>query len=192
MKKTVLALSLPLLFAGCFSTPPPTVACWTIAPKGSEAAAVADSPKFGEVRLAVVSVRAPFDGKPIAVLRQDGSMAFDPYNQFASVPSALMKGAALDVLRGTGLFKGVQPSITTADVDTALELTVDEVALDCRAAGERKACVRLTLAMVRKRLVVAAGRGSAAVDTADGDYSKAFGAAFARALSGAAAQLVKE
>ena len=190
MRKVAAFLSLALL-AGCFTTQPPPVVSWTIAPKGA-VPAVSETPKLGEARLAVVSVRAPFDGKPIAVLRADGSMAFDAYNQFSSVPSALVKGASLDVLRGTGLFKGVQPSITTADVDTALELMVDEIVLDCREAGARKATVRLTLAMVRKRQVIAVGRATAATDAPDGNYSKAFGQSFAQALSDAAAQLVKE
>ena len=191
MKRFALASVLSVLLTGCFTTVTPTVFNWTLSPE-TEISGAAKPPKLGEVRLAVVSVRAPFDGKSIAVLRPDGSMAFDAYNQFASVPSALVKGSALDVLRGTGLFRGVQPSITTADVDTSLELMVDEFALDCRKSGERKAFVRLTLAMVRHRQVVAVGRATAAAGTDDGNYSKAFGTAFARALSDAAAQLVKE
>ena len=191
MQRLVLALVLPALLTGCFTTATPTVSNWTLAPDAA-VAPVSETPKLGEVRFAVVSVRAPYDGKPIAVLRPDGSMAFDAYNQFASVPSALVKGAALDVLRGTGLFRGVQPSITTADVGTSLELMIDEFALDCRTPGERKASVRLTLAMIRRRQVVAVGRATAAAGTDDGNYSKAFGTAVARALSEAAAQLVKE
>ena len=191
MKKTFLALTFASALTGCFTTATPTVSNWTVAPS-TTVAPVSAAPKLGEVRFAVVSVRSPYDGKSIAVLRPDGSIAFDAYNQFASVPAALVKGAALDILRGTGLFRGVQPSITTADVDTSLELMVDELALDCRTAGERKAFVRLTLAMVRRRQVVAVGRATAVAGTDGGDYSKAFGTAFTRALSDAAAQLVKE
>ena len=191
MRRLVLTPVLSVLLAGCFTTATPPVANWALTPDAA-VAPVAESPKLGEVRFAVVSVRAPYDGKPMAVMRPDGSLAFDAYNQFASVPSALVKGAALDVLRGTGIFRGVQPSITTADVDTSLELMIDEFALDCRTAGERKASVRLTLAMVRRRQVVAVGRATAAAGTDDGNYSKAFGTAFARALSDAASQLVRE
>lgn len=188
MKKTLLLL-LPLL-AGCFTTKTPPVAYWTVVPMNA-GQAVAEKPTLGEVRFAIVSVRSPYDGKELAVLRPDGSMAFDPYNQFAAVPSALIKGTALDILRNTGLFKGVQPGTTTADVNASLELTVDEFALDCRVAGQNRASVRLTLAMVRNRQVIAVGRGASAIDVTAGNYSVAFGSAFTKALVSAASQLVK-
>ena len=181
---------LPLILTGCLSPNVPRVVNWTLIPEASDFVA-ADENKFGETRLAIVTVRAPYDGKDLVVLRPDGSLAFDPCNQFAAVPSALIKGTALDVLRGSGLFKGVQPAVTTADVDSNLELVVDELALDCRAEGLRAASVRLTLAMVRKRQVVAVGRGAASVETADGNYSVAFGKVFTKAVSAAVSKLVR-
>ena len=179
---------LPLL-AGCLSSASlKTPANWLLASDSAEFA-VASKPELGEARLAVVAVRAPYDGRSLAVLRPDGSIAFDPYNQFAAVPSALAKGAALDVLRRTGRFVGVQPAVTTADVRTTLEVVVDELALDCRAEGERQASVRLTLVLIRDRQVVSARTGEARADASAGDYSAAFGTAFAKALAGAAARL---
>ena len=190
MRKLLPVLLLPAL-AGCLtSAPPPPATNWMLTPRMTDLVAAA-KPAFGETRLAIVYVRAPYDGKELTVLRPDGSVAFDPYNQFAATPASLIKGAALDVLRGTGLFAGVQPSITTADVKTSLELVMDELALDCRKEGERKASARLILVMVRDRQVVAAERGSAVVDAADGNYSDAFGTAFTKALAAAAAKLVR-
>lgn len=190
MKRVLSVLLLPVL-AGCLSpakTPP--VANWMLTPKAVEKAVV-DKPVFGEARLAVVYVRSPYDGRPLTVLRDDGSVAFDPYNQFAAVPAALIKGTALDVLRGTGLFAGVQPAITTADVKANLELVVDELSLDCSAEGSRKASVKLILAMVKDRQVVMAEHGAATADAADGNYSAAFGTAFSRALAEAASKFAK-
>lgn len=181
---------LPLLLTGCLSANVSKAVNWTLVPEASDFVA-ADERKFGEARLAIVTVRAPYDGRDLVVLRPDGSLAFDPCNQFAAVPSALIKGTALDVLRGSGLFKGVQPAVTTADVDCNLELVVDELALDCRTEGQRMASVRLALAMIRKRQVVAVGRGAASVETTDGNYSAAFGKAFTKAVSAAVAKLVR-
>ena len=190
MKRLLPALLLPVL-AGCLSpAKTPSVANWVLTPRNGEKAVV-EKPVFGETRLAVVYVRSPYDGRPLTVLRDDGSVAFDPYNQFASVPAALIKGTALDVLRSTGLFAGVQPAITTADVKANLELVVDELSLDCRAEGARKASVKLILAMVKDRQVVMAEHGASTVDAADGNYSAAFGTAFARALFEAASKFAK-
>ena len=190
MKRLLPALLLPVL-VGCLSpAKTPQVANWVLTPKVAEKAVV-DKPVFGETRLAVVYVRSPYDGRSLTVLRDDGSVAFDPYNHFASVPAALIKGTALDVLRGTGLFAGVQPAITTADVKTNLELAVDELSLDCSVEGSRKASVKLILAMVKDRQVVMAEHGAATADAADGNYSVAFGTAFSRALSEAASKFAK-
>jgi len=188
MRVRVLAFLSLALLTGCFSARVPEASNWLLAPSASERPAV-ESPLFGEARLAVVFVRSPYDGKSITVLRPDGSVAFDPYNQFAALPAALIKGTALDILRRTGLFKGVQPSITTADVKTTLELVIDQFALDCRQDGSRKAVADLTLIMIERRQVIAARRGSAMVDAKDGNYSVAFGKAFTQALASAADRL---
>ena len=172
------------------ATHPPAVTNWTVSPKASEFAATV-SPAFGEVRLALVSVRAPYDVKSLVVLRPDGSVAFDPYNQFACAPSALIKGAALDILRGSGLFKGVLPAVTTADVPHSLELTVEEFALDCRKAGERAATARVTLALLEGRKVLMARHGEASCEVGTGGYSAAFGAALTAAITQATVQLTK-
>jgi len=186
-----LSLLLIPLCAGCLSPSEPRVpSSWLLTPAAAERAANA-KPPFGEVRLSIVQVRAPYDGKSFVVLRPDGSVAFDPYNQFASTPSALVKGSALDVLRGTGLFVGVQPSVTTADVKTSLELVVDELALDCRSGDSQLARVSLTLVMIRNRQVVSAARSDAAVEAVTGNYTAAFGTAFSQALAEAAGKLKK-
>jgi len=172
---------LVLVLAGCSTVKPRPAVNWTLLPELS-GKIIGAARQLGEARLAIVTVRAPYDTKNLAVLRPDGSLAFDPYNQFATVPSAIIKGVALDVLRASGAFKGVQPGVTTANVEDVLELVVEELALDCRAPGERKALVKLTLAHIRDRRVVICGHGSASVDARSGNYSAAFGSAFETAL----------
>lgn len=185
----VLAL-LPAL-SGCLTAVKQApVVNWTFAPDLSQITA-GTAPRLGEARLAIVTVRSPYDAKNLVVLRADGSVAFDPCNQFAASPAALFKGAALDVLRATGVFKGVQPAVTTADVKNVLELVVDECALDCREEGRRLASVKLTLVCIRDRIVVAVGRGVGRADVADGNYSRTFGEAFSGALRQALEPFVK-
>ena len=110
-----------------------------------------------DAKVKYVVVNAPYDGRPFTVLRADGTVAFDRLNVFAAAPSSLLKGR-----------------VTASDgVGT---LTVEELCLDCRRPGERLARVCLRLE--------GAGRsrtGSASVSAADGNYSRAFTAAFVQA-----------
>lgn len=157
MKKTWTMVGVAMLLAGCFSVSAPVPTDWTI----ETSVAGLDLGAFGTVRPASavsrVTVRAPYDGTRLVVLRADGSIAFDAYNMFAAKPATLLKGMADDVL-GAG-----KP-----------EITVLKLALDCRDDSARMAIVALVLD----------GKvGTAAVDTADGDYSRAFSQAFANALA---------
>jgi len=134
---------LPVL-AGCLGPAPKPPVNWTIE--------IAEDAK---VVSAVVC--APYGAQRLAVLRPDGSIAFDPRNSFAAAPAAIVKDALVE-RRGAGA------------------LVVRRLALDCRSAGRRDAVVDLE---------VSAGdvvsRGSAAEPTADGNYTAAFSRAFSKA-----------
>ena len=147
MKKHFLWLALPVL-AGCLSSAPRPATNWLLEPKV-------------ESRVAAVSVAVPYDGTRFAVLRADGSVAFDAFNGFAAKPAALLKAAVV-----CPHAKG--------------EVIVRHLALDCRRAGRRDALVDLLL-LVDGRV----SAGSAAVETADGNYSAAFAKAFESALAAA-------
>jgi len=180
MKKFLAVLFLPVL-AGCFSVKPPPTVNWLIEPS-LKLPPLCESPRLGESRLAIVVVQSPYDSRNFVVRRKDGSTAFDPCNVFAASPAALLKGTALDVIRAAGVFKGVQPSVTTADIRDMLELAVEDLSLDCREEGMRKATVRVKLAHLYDRRVVACGSGFAQVDVTSGNYAKAFGSAFEKAV----------
>ncbi len=185
----LLIWALPLV-AGCFSAGPARKAPvnWTIemraAPVTAEAAA-----KWGVARLSQVAVRAPFDSTHLAVLRRDGSLAFDPANVFAAAPSALLRGAAQDAAAASGLFVCVVPATSAAGTKTLIEVTVDELALDCRVEGARIATVALTVTLVDARDVVAVASGEGTKPAGAGDYSAAFSAAFAEAMAAALKKL---
>ena len=68
------------LLAGCLTTTPPPQSDWNIE-CSERAACLAETPKFGVAKLALVEVRAPYSVREVAVLRADGSMAFDQFNK---------------------------------------------------------------------------------------------------------------
>ena len=109
------------------------------------------------IAVSAVRMRAPYDSIRIPVLRADGSIAFDSFNSFATKPSRLVSEAFKIGRKG--------PIVT-----------VRTFALDCRGEGRRDALVELEL-----------DSGARAIGTAptdDGNYSKAFSAAFLKAAEG--------
>ena len=145
MNKFVVPI-LATALAGCLGSAPKAPVNWTID---------VDS----EAKTSFVAVCAPYGGQRIAVLRPDGSIAFDPCNSFAASPSAILKDAL--VARGG---KGA--------------VVVRRLALDCRTAGQRDALVELEVAIGDQT-----AKGAASVPTSDGNFSAAFSSAFAKAYA---------
>ena len=143
MKKFAL-FAFAAALAGCLGPAPKTPAYWTIDVDSAD-------------KVAFVTVCAPYGGQRIAVLRQDGSIAFDPANSFAAAPASILKDSL--VARGG---KGA--------------VMVRRLALDCRAEGRRDALVDVEYSIGEKT-----GSGSASVPTPDGNYSAAFSLAFEKA-----------
>lgn len=189
MKRLSLAL-LPLaLAAGCLSPAPKAPVNWTVGPLDAGSVRHVEK-KWDSVRLSRLEVRAPYDGQRLAVLRKDGSLAFDPFNAFAASPAALLKGAAFDVLSASGIAQVSVEQGSSASAARSLEVTVTQFALDCRADGESgKAVVSLTATLVEGRGVAAASRAEASASVSGGDFSKAFSQAFSQAMQEALGRL---
>lgn len=182
------------MLSGCISSSAPQVSTWTVEfARDCEVAASAAVPgegsPHGVVRVSQVSVRAPYDVKSIAVLRADGSVAFDPYNQFAALPSALLKGAVQDALQSRGPFAAAVSSLSRLSSELAAEVTVTRLALDCREHGVRRAVVELSAVLIKDRALYASSRGVGEADASGGDYSQAFSLAFSRAAVDAVGRL---
>lgn len=143
------------------------------------------------MKLAGVSVASPYNSAQIAVLRPDGSIAFDPYNCFAAQPSSLLAPAAFAAVeRKTGSGAAIRPN-SSAAARRSVEITVSRFALDCREEGRRKAAVELSAALVEGRNLSAVAKAEAEADAASGDFSAAFSKAFADAVDEALAALLK-
>lgn len=140
MKKFALLCLVPVL-SGCLGSAPKPPVNWNIEVES-------------DVKVAFATVCAPYGGQRIAVLRPDGSIAFDAFNTFAASPGAILKDAV--VARGG---KGA--------------LFVRRLALDCRKQGRRNAVVDLEITDGKRTV-----KGSASEPTADGNFTAAFSRAF--------------
>ena len=179
MKKILSAFLLPVL-AGCLTSTPPSVAYWPLEYKG--AVRSADEAKYAVGRVSQVLVRTPYNAAGIAVLRANGSLAFDPYNEFAALPSALFKGLLMDCLQASGLFKFVVNVSSSVHSTVNVELFVTRLALDCRTEGTRHAVAEVLLRIVDEDGEMRVVRGAGKVDAASGNYGAAFSNAVSTAL----------
>ena len=198
MKSVARALApLALAFAaGCFTAGGPAAKCWTISADGEAASYRPEGgvpAEFPVTRLGPVTVLAPYDVRTMCVLRSDGSLAFDAYNQFAAQPAQLLRNALLGALEGDGRFGSVVNTTSTAAPAAVVEVLVSELALDCRSDGVRMARMALRVDVIAQRGgvrdVVRTGRGAGSADAADGNYSAAFTAAASSAMRAALADM---
>ena len=184
--KKLISLSLVPLLSGCLSASVPKVTQWLLEYKGPVRATRLTKYEVG--RVSQVTVRSPYNEVGIAVLRADGSMAFDPYNEYAANPTAMLKGLVFDAMDASGLFGSVVNSSSSVKAQAMSEVLVSRLALDCRKEGERKAvaAVRIRLISDDGKALHAQGEGTA--DAKDGNYGAALSDALSAALNSAFAQ----
>ena len=173
-------VALPLL-GGCVFSSPKAPKTWNIE-WGKTGVERIEREKLPAVKLMLVDVRAPYNGARLAVLRSDGSIAFDSYNSFAAQPAAILRGAAMDVMESSTAFEAVVSGSSSASAPLAAEIMVSRLALDCQTEGHRDASVLLTIVLVGNRTVLSSASAEASEPVEDGNYSAAFSRAFSRAL----------
>lgn len=171
---------------GCMTSSVPDVTCWNLEFSGKQEA---PKPRFGIARVSQIVARAPYGGKNLAVLRADGSVAFDHYNEFSAGLVPLLKGVVFDAAKASGAFKGVVGATSSAGSDVFVEVTLTRLALDCREAGSRRAVAEVQVQLVDGRDIVSSATGSGAADAADGKYGSAFSGAVSDALAAALSRL---
>ena len=167
---------------GCLTSAPPQPKSWIVSAQRKPASEINVSKS---ARLGSLSVAAPYDKPALAVRRADGSIAFDAYNVFATSPSALLRSPLATLLEDGGMFGRILPATSMARTGTTVEAVVNDIFLDCREEGRRKAHVSLTLAVIENREVKDFLDGEGVADAESGDYSAAFSEAFAKAVSAA-------
>lgn len=188
MKGKILAFVLLPILTGCLTSTVPEVTCWKIDYTPVDKLAAETS--FGVARIAQVGVRSPYDGRPLAVLRGNGSLAFDPFNEFATNPSLLFKGVIYDALQQCGSFKAVVSPSSNVRNDVSVEAVFSNLYLDCREEGKRIAYASLELRIIgHDRSLVSIAKGEGHCDAADGNYTRAFSSAASLAIEKAIRQL---
>lgn len=178
-------VALPLV-SGCLSSSVTENSRWPLDYKAESQSAA--TPSYGAARVSQVSVRTPYDNEDLAVLRADGTVAFDAYNAYAAAPAPLLRGVAFDALTASGLFASVVNGGSAVATAVSVELLVTRLALDCREENRRTACAEIVLRLVDVRgdlMKVLAASGEA--DAADGNYGRAFSRAVSQALERALA-----
>lgn len=186
MKKILAFLLIPVL-AGCLTSSMPDVSRWMLEYRG--AAAPAKDVRFEAVRVSQIVVCPPYNSINMAVLRANGTVAFDAYNEFAAQPALLLKGPIYDALTGSGLFRTVVGPSSSVQTSVAAEVLVTRFALDCRTEGRRLATVAVLLRILDRREPAVIVKGDAAVDAADGNYGAAFSRAVSQAFESALGQV---
>lgn len=185
--KSLAALAMLLLVSGCLSSAPQKATTWTLdAAPAPQLPNAEPKPIFAATRLGAVSVLAPYDQAAFAVRRADGSIALDPANAFAAPPAALFKAPLITALAGDGRFGHVVTPSSVVSADAVVEVTVGELALDCREATARKARAALSVNVIkngREREVMLSGSGTGEADATAGDYSSAFSSAVNSAVN---------
>lgn len=192
MKRLSFLLVAPI-FAGCFSASAPRTSDWAVNATAPKAVTTAPS-RFGVTRLSFVDVLSPYDEREIKVARADGTLAADPYNLFAAVPSRLLRAPVLNLLAASGRFAAVVAPSSSADAAFAVEVSVTDLHLDATAREDDKtvcrAVARLRLLVLDKsRAIVGDAVGEATETVHDGDFGKAFSTAFATAVKSALIQI---
>ncbi len=172
--------------AGCLSSSAPTPKTWMVSPTADRPPVVTPPDAFAVSRQGTITVNAPFDSTSFVVRRADGSVARDPYNVFASQPSALLRNAVRARLEADGRFGRVVPQSSTAAADVQVEVLVSDLSLDCAEPPKRGARAAVSIDVLRSgrrgRVIILSGDGTGMADAASGDYSAAFTKAFDDAL----------
>ncbi len=189
MKTNLIVVAGLAAFSGCLGAGPKAARLWTVGAQTQSVSVQTPADGLRAAKLASVTVLPPYNGMPLAVLRPDGTIAFDAYNKFASQPAALLAAAAFETIEASGAFVPLSRPGSACAPRLTIEITVTRFALDCRRKGERKASVAVYAALLDNRLLKAAARGEAEADASEGDYSAAFSKAFADALAAAAGKL---
>lgn len=188
MNKLTAFLLAPLL-AGCLTSNQPEIVRWGIEFKPPETVDSAAVPS-GNARLSLVTVRAPYHVDSITVLRADGTVAFDPYNEYATSPSILARGLVFDALTVSGIFAGVVNAGSALRTDRSVEVMVTRWALDCRTPGRRIAVADVLVRILNdKETSFFAATASGRADAADGRYGPALSAALSSAVMSALGKL---
>jgi len=187
MKNLHFVVLASLLLSGCLSSKPLECKVWNLEFCGEQTKA--EKPVFGSCRLLQVGVIMPFDSRSIMVRKADGSVAFDPYNEYSALPSLLARYLVGQAMGDSGKFELVVNAISSVRTECSAEVLITRLDLDCRRHGSRLAEAEVLMRIVRDGKLVSVVNGSASVDAKSGNYGAAMSEALSQAVIKALAEL---
>lgn len=182
MKKFIVFSFIPVL-AGCLTANAPKVSQWILEYQGD--VRTAQVAKYDVGRVSQVLVRSPYNEVGIAVLKADGSVAFDPYNEYAANPTAMLKGMVSDAMNASGIFGSVVNASSSVKSTAMVEAFFTRLAIDCREEGVRRASVAVVVRILGSNGRADIAKGESVADAADGNFGAALSAAASAALRSA-------
>lgn len=182
MKKLIVFSLIPVL-SGCFTASVPKVSQWLLEYEGS--VRTAQVAKYDVGRVSQVMVRSPYTEVGVAVLRPDGSVAFDSYNEYAASPAAMLRGVVYDAMDASGLFGSVVNASSSVKSSAMVEVLFTRMVLDCRQEGGRKASVAVVVRILGPDGRADIARGEGVVDATGGNFGAALSGAVSAALRSA-------